>query len=393
MHALLLTVFIDTVGFGIVLPLLPYFAERYGAQPGIIPLLATVYSFTQFLMAPVWGRLSDRIGRRPIILMTLAGIVLGYLWLSVAGSLLMLFLARAFTGAMAANAGVLHAYVADVTTVQDRARGMGRMGAAHGLGFVMGPAIGGLLAGSDPANPNLQLPFLIAAALSAIALGIGWFQVRETVSEQTRQFARNRVGTRLTAFRDALGRPQLGLLLMLLMMTPFVFAGVESVFVVWSNHQLGWGPAENGWLYAFMGVVAVTVQALVVGRLARWIGEHRAVRVGAVMIGAGVVILPFMTGYWGLCVAFLLIVGGVCINNPSLNSLISQQVGEEERGRMLGISQSCSALARIIGPVWVGFAYATFGPDWPFLAGALVMVAMFMLSLRIVPPAMSVDKP
>ena len=214
-----------------------------------------------------------------------------------------------------------------------------------------------------------------------------------SASSWDRQFARNRVGNRLSAFRDALGRPQLGLLLILLMMTPFVFAGVESVFVVWSNHQLGWGPAENGWLYAFMGVVAVTVQAFVVGRLARWIGEHRAVRVGAVMIGVGVVILPFMTGYAGLCAAFLLIVGGVCINNPSLNSLISQRVGEDERGRMLGISQSCSALARIIGPVWVGFAYATFGPDWPFLAGALVMAAMFMLSLRIVPPALPVDKP
>ncbi|MFT5439605.1 MAG: DHA1 family tetracycline resistance protein-like MFS transporter [Alphaproteobacteria bacterium] len=392
MHALLLTVFIDTVGFGIVLPLLPYFAEQFGAQPGIVPLLATVYSFTQFLMAPVWGRLSDKIGRRPIILITIAGIMLGYLWLAAAGSLLMLFLARAFTGAMASNGGVINAYVADVTSPQERAKGMGRMGAAHGLGFVMGPAIGGLLAGNDPANPNLQLPFLVAAALSAIALAIGWFQVRETVSAESRRAARARVGGRLAAFRDALGRPQLGLLMLILMMTPFVFAGVESVFVVWSSHTLGWGATENGWIYTFMGVVAVGVQIFVVGRLARAIGEHRAIRLGAVMIGLGVVLLPFMSGYVGLCVAFLLIVGGVCINNPSLNSIISQQVKEDERGRMLGISQSCSALARIIGPVWVGFAYGAFGPSWPFLSGALVMAVMFMLALRIVPLGPGDDK-
>ncbi len=393
MHALLLTVFIDTVGFGIVLPLLPYFAAQFGAQPGIVPLLATVYSFTQFLMAPVWGRLSDKIGRRPIILITIAGIVLGYLWLAAAGSLLMLFLARAFTGAMASNGGVINAYVADVTSPRDRAKGMGRIGAAHGLGFVMGPAIGGLLAGSDPANPDLQLPFLVAAALSAVALAIGWFQVRETVSAESRRLASSRAGGRLVALRDALGRPQLGLLMLILMMTPFVFAGVESVFVVWSSHTLGWGATENGWIYTFMGVVAVAVQILVVGRLARTIGEHRAILLGAALIGLGVVLLPFMSGYAGLCFAFLLIVGGVCINNPSLNSIISQQVSADERGRMLGISQSCSALARIAGPVWVGFAYGAFGPSWPFLSGAVVMAAMFLLALRVVPSVTECDKP
>ncbi len=385
MHALLLTVFIDTVGFGIVLPLLPYYADIYGAAPALVPLLATVYSLTQFLFAPFWGRLSDRIGRRPVILVTLAGIVAGYLWLAAAGSLLMIFLARAFTGAMASNGGVIHAYVADVTSEQDRAKGMGRMGAAHGLGFVMGPAFGGLLAGNDPANPNLQLPFLVAAGLSALALIIGWFQVKETVSDDAQRAAREVTGGRFSAFRDAIGRPQLGLLMIIIMMTPFVFAGVESVFVVWSKHTLGWGATENGWIYTFMGVVAVGIQMFAVGALARWIGEHRAIRLGAAMIGIGVVILPFMTGYVGLCFAFLLIVGGVCINNPSLNSLVSQRVRPNERGRILGICQSCSAFARIIGPVWVGIAWGAFGPSWPFLSGALVMALMFALAIRVEP--------
>ena len=169
MHALLLTVFIDTVGFGIVLPLLPFFAEKFGATPMVVTLLATVYSFSQFIFAPLWGRLSDRFGRRPIILFTLAGMIIGYALLAFSGSLFLLFFARAFTGAMAANGGVVHAYVADITKTSERAGGMGKLGAAHGLGFIVGPAIGGVFAGSDPSNPNLIGPFLIAGGLSACA--------------------------------------------------------------------------------------------------------------------------------------------------------------------------------------------------------------------------------
>ena len=155
MHALLLTIFVDTVGFGIILPLLPFFAEKFGASPLEVTLLATVYSFSQFVFAPVWGRFSDRFGRRPIILTTLAGLFFGYFALIFTNSLTILFLARAFTGAMAANAGVIQAYIADVTNTEARAGAMAKVGAAHGLGFIVGPAIGGMLAGTDPVNPNL----------------------------------------------------------------------------------------------------------------------------------------------------------------------------------------------------------------------------------------------
>jgi DHA1 family tetracycline resistance protein-like MFS transporter len=384
--ALLLTVFIDTVGFGIVLPLLPYFAERFGVVPAMIPLLATIYSFSQFLFAPVWGRLSDRLGRRPVILATIAGTMLGYVWLVFTDSLIMLFLARAFTGAMAANAGVINAYVADVTSESDRAAGMGRMGAAHGLGFVIGPAIGGLFAGSDPAEARLLVPFMIAAGLSAIALVLAFWQVRETVPESVRSNARGKGSGRLATLLEGARRPQLGLLLLLLGFTPFVFSGVESVFVVWSDSQLGWGPVKNGWIYTYMGLVAVMVQVFVVGRLARRFGEHRAIRLGAILMGIGVIVLPFMSSFAGLCVAFTLIVSGVCINNPSLNSLISRHISADERGRFLGMAQSCSALARIIGPIWVGIAFGLFGPNWPFLSGAFIMAGMFLLTFRVIPP-------
>lgn len=385
MPALLLTIFIDTVGFGIVLPLLPFFAEKYGASPLEVTLLATVYSFAQFVLAPIWGRLSDRWGRRPIILFTLGGLVLGYFWLTLAESLLALFLARAFTGAMASNNGVIGAYITDITSVEERAKGMGRVGAAHGLGFIVGPAIGGIFAGSDPANPDLQLPFLIAAGLSATAFLIATIQVRETVTEEARTAAAKGQKSPLRIFREAIGLPQLGLLLLLLTMTPFVFSAVETTFVIWSERALGWGPLQNGQIYTFMGVVAAGTQWFLVGRLTRRFGEHRLIRAGAVLIGIGVFVLPFMTGPVGLCIAFGFIVFGVSINNPSLNSLISQYASPGERGSLLGVSSSCSAMARITGPAWGGFAFGAFGRDWPFLSSAVVMLLMLLLALRLKP--------
>ena len=387
MPALLLTIFIDTVGFGIVLPLLPYFAEQFGATPLMVTLLATVYSFAQFVFAPIWGRFSDRFGRRPIILLTLGGLVIGYVSLTLADSLLLLFLARAFTGAMAANMGVVSAYITDITSVEDRARGMGRVGAAHGLGFIVGPAIGGLFAGYDPVNPDLQLPFIIAAVLSATAFALAVFSVRETVSVESRDLAARHQRNPFLVFRDAIRLPQLALLLLLLTMTPFVFSAVETTFVMWSERALGWGPWRNGQIYTFMGLIAAGTQWFLVGRLTQRFGERCLIRAGAVFIGVGVFILPFMTGSFGLCVAFGLIVFGVSINNPSINSLISRYASPTERGSLLGVSSSCSALARITGPAWGGFAFGTFGRDWPFLSGAVVMAIMLIFALRLTAPA------
>ena len=386
MPALLLTIFIDTVGFGIILPLLPYLAEQFGATPLMVTLLATVYSFAQFIFAPIWGRLSDRWGRRPIILLTLGGLVIGYVSLTLANSLLLLFLARAFTGAMAANMGVVSAYITDITTIDDRARGMGRIGAAHGLGFIVGPAIGGLFAGFDPANLDLQLPFIIAAGLSAMAFALALFSVRETVSPETRNLAARHQRSPFRVFHDAIRVHQLALLLLLLTMTPFVFSAVETTFVMWSERALGWGPWRNGQIYTFMGLIAAGTQWFLVGRLTQRFGERRLIRAGAVFIGVGVFTLPFMAGPLGLCVAFGLIVFGVSINGPSINSLISRYASPTERGSLLGVSSSCSALARITGPAWGGFAFGAFGRDWPFLSSAIVMAIMLFFALRLKPP-------
>jgi len=380
---LFLTVFIDLVGFGIVLPLQPFYAQSFGATPDVITLVAASYTLTQFLFAPVWGRLSDRVGRRPVLLVTIFGTFIGYLWLAFTDSLLMLFLARAFGGAMAANIGVAHAYVADVTPPDTRARGMGRIGAASGLGFVAGPAVGGLLAGADPINPDFQLPFFAAAAFSAVAFLVALRFLPETVDIATRNAARDDRRGRATVFIDAIGRPGLPLLVMLVFMTPLVFSGVETVLALWSERALGWGPQQNGYMYGFMGLIAVAVQGLAIGPLIKTIGERRAVAAGALCVLTGALLLPSATGYGVVMAALGLIVVGVCISGPSLTSIISRHAGSHERGSLLGVSQSAAGLGRILGPALSGTVFAGLGRDWPFYLGAVVMALMFLLSLGI----------
>ncbi len=383
MLILFFTVFIDLVGFGIVLPLQPFYAQKFGAAPEIITLVAASFTLTQFMFAPVWGRLSDRVGRRPVLLITIFGTFIGYLWLALTDSLIMLFVARAFGGAMAANIGVAHAYVADITSPENRSRGMGRLGAAAGLGFVAGPAIGGLLAGPDPVNPDFQLPFLAAAAFSAAAFILSIVFLRETLDRQTRNSAAALNGSRIAALIDALSRPNMGVLLLLVMMTPFVFSGIETILAIWSEHVLAWGPEQNGYMYAYMGVVAVVVQGLLIGPLTRAFGEKRLISAGALTVLLGALCLPWGVGYASIMGALSLIVAGVCMCGPSLSSLISQHAEIHERGRILGVSQSSAGLGRILGPALSGTAFAALGANSPFYIGAIVMIAMLTLSLRI----------
>ena len=387
MIILFFTVFIDLVGFGIVIPLLPFYAQRFGATPDVVTLVVASFALTQFLFAPVWGRLSDRIGRRRILLLTLFGITLGYVWLGLSDSLWMLFLARAFGGAMAGNVAVAQAYVADISSPETRARDLGRIGAASGLGFVTGPAIGGILVGPDAQNPDFQLPFFIAAALSFGAFLFALARLRETVPAETRERARAEKGRGRTAlFAETVRRPQLGFLVGLMFMMPFVFGGMESTFALWSERTLGWGPQTNGYMYAYMGLVAVIVQGGLIGPLTAWLGERGLLRLGPLICGFGMAWMPFTAGTVALCMAVGMIVFGVCVTGPSLSSLMSKHAEAHERGSVLGVGQSSSGLGRIAGPAWAGFAFAAFGRDWPYFSGAMVMALMVALSLRVSAP-------
>lgn len=383
MLVVFLIVFVDLVGFGIIIPLLPFYGEHFGATPAQVGLLMASYSFTQLLAAPAWGRLSDRIGRRPVLIVSLAGIAFAYVWLGYADSLWMLFAARAVAGIMAGNIGVAFAYVADITDSSSRAKGMGVVGAAFGLGFIFGPAIGGILAGSDPDLANYRLPALTAAAFSAIATVLAITLLKESLSAQLR--AEQRLLSRRSRWQqlaDALAQPGVGLVIGLAFLANFVFAGMETTFAMWSRRAFGWGPEQNGYLFAFVGLLAAAIQGGLVGRLARSFGEGRLVVAGAAALCLGMLLIPFSHSLAVLLVAMTIVACGFSVVSPSLNSLVSLAVSPGAQGGIMGITRSATTLARVVGPIWAGALFHYLGRDWPYYAGALVMGVVVLLGLR-----------
>jgi DHA1 family tetracycline resistance protein-like MFS transporter len=383
MPILFLIVFVDLVGFGVIIPLLPFYGEHFAATPAQVGFLMAAYSLTQFIAAPFWGRLSDRIGRKPVLVVSLIGAVGAYVWLGYAGSLWMLFVARLIGGAMAGNISTAFAYVADVTGPENRAKGMGLIGAAFGLGFIFGPAIGGILAGKDPLNADYTTPALTAAGLSALALVLTVVLLKETLSKESR--ARQSAmppRIRWQKFRQTLAQPTVTLLLGISFLATMAFAGMETTFAMWSRRQFGWGPEQNGYLFAFVGLLCAAVQGGLIGRLARRLGEALLILNGAIALAIGMLMIPFSTSLPPLLIAMIVIAVGFSLLSPSLNSLISLQVDADLQGGTMGVTRSVTTLARILGPVWAGALFHFLGKEWPFIGGALMMTAVILLGLR-----------
>lgn len=373
---LFFTVFLDLVGFGIVIPLLPLYAERFGASPMAVVWLVAIYSLMQFLFSPWWGRLSDRIGRRPVLLVGLFGSAISYVGFGLAGSLAVLFLARALAGLMGANVGVAQAYVADITPPEERARGMGMIGAAFGLGFIFGPAIGGLLSHFGPA-----IPFLAAGALALLngLLALRWLPesrsgargsvVQLGLGERWRTLAR--FGT------DGSG----WVLFAVFFLLTFAFAALEATFSLWADRRWSFTASEVAYLFAYIGVLVTLVQGGLVGPLVRRLGERRLAAAGAVSLALGLLGIPLAPSIAGLAGALALLAFGQGTTVPAIASLISRAAPTGEQGRLLGVSQSLSALGRVLGPVWGGIAFGRIGIGAPYLTGAAVVAGALVLFL------------
>ncbi len=375
MLILFLIVLVDLIGFGIIIPLLPFYAEHFSADPFTVGVLMATYSLTQFIAAPLLGRMSDRYGRRPVLLWSLGGATLSYILLGFADTLIVLFLARAFGGFMAGNIGAAFAYIADITTVENRAKGMGLIGAAFGLGFIIGPAIGGILAGPDAATANYQLPAFAAATLSGVSFLMALVMLKESLSKEIREriASRPRIG-QWTQMKSAFSLPALGMLIVLTFLATFVFAGMEATFAMWSERAYGWGPEQNGYLFAFVGIMSAAIQGGAIGRLVKRFGERQLIVQGTISLAIGLGMIPFSSTLPILLVSMVFLAYGFSITTPTLSSLISQHAGEENQGAMMGLSRSASTMARVLGPTWAGFLFAMLGKDWPFLGGAIIMV-------------------
>lgn len=371
------TVFLDLVGFGIVIPLLPLYGQRFGAGPVAAAWLLAIYSLMQFFFAPAWGRLSDRIGRRPVLLIGLFGSALSYLAFGLAGSLAVLFVARAVSGMMGANVGVAQAYIADVTPPQDRAKGMGMIGAAFGLGFIFGPATGGLLSRFGP-----EWPFLGAAALSAANGIVAYFRLPESLPPHARAAQPPRAGLRARLATVLGASPRLRRLYAIGFLTTLALAAVEAVMALWAVRRFGMSQENIGYGFAAIGLIAALAQGVLVGKLVKRMGERRSALLGLSLLAAAMAAIPLAPTLplVGLALAFWAIGQGAA--TPAVTAMISHQAGAAEQGRILAASQSLSALGRVLGPWWGGIALAHVGLAAPFVSSAVVIaLALAVLAM------------
>jgi DHA1 family tetracycline resistance protein-like MFS transporter len=378
---LFLIVVVDLVGFGLVIPLLPFYAVRFAASPQEVTALVAIYSLAQLVTAPLWGRLSDRVGRRPVLLVSLTASALAYLWLGGATALWMLFAARAFAGACAGNIAAAQAYVADVTQPEERARGMGLIGAAFGLGFMIGPALGGLLAGNDPVAADLETPAWVAAGFSALAL-LGVALLLPESLPADRRGGDPPTG-RIGAVLNVLRRPVLSRLILVNFLVLLAVAGMQSVFAIWAMPRLGWGPGQVGYVFGYVGLVSAVLQGGLIGRLTRYFGEEWLLLSGLALTAAGLLLLPFVHHLLVLVGAMTGLALGMGLMQPAINSLISRQAGPEEQGEVMGVSQSAGSLSRVLGPLAAGYSFATFGRDSPYFLAAVLVAVTLLLALRL----------
>jgi MFS transporter, DHA1 family, tetracycline resistance protein len=368
------TVFIDLLGFGIIIPLLPFYAEHYGASALLVGLLSTSFSFAQFVFAPFWGWLSDRYGRRPVILAGLLGSAASYAMFALATSLPMLFVARTLAGIAGANIPTAQAYIADVTTPETRAKGMGLVGAAFGLGFVFGPAIGGFLS-----HWGYSAPGWFAAALSLANFCAALVLLPESRRPGAHTVAPSR--RRLAAFREALARPHLPMVLLLNFIVVTAFASFEATFALFSERQFGFTASTIGYMFAWIGIVLVTVQGGLVGRVVPKVGERRVVPGALLVIAVSLALVPLAPSVTALALAVGLLAVGMGFNSPAMLSTISRLASDRDQGSTLGMSQSLASLARIIGPAWGGWVFDALGMRFPFVTAAALMLVAFGLSV------------
>ena len=381
---LFLTVFIDLIGFGMVIPFLSFYAREYGASGIAVGAVVGIYSIMQFFFAPVWGRLSDRVGRRPILLISLTASFTGYLMFGFARSMEILFLSRVIAGIGGANIGTAQAYIADSTSPENRAKGMGLIGAAFGLGFILGPPMSGVLStiGTKHGLHGNLLPGLVAAGLSFTAFLIALSVLAE--SKPPGLVPRSGVPPQFDPrlWREMAGNHLLASLMAGLFLTLLAVAGMEISVTLHGRDRFDFRQLDMAYLFLFMGVIVATIQGGLIGRIVKGIGEKGTIVAGAASFTLGFALVPSI---WRLpllyAVAFLIAIGqGLCY--PALTSLISKISPEEERGSMLGLATSVGSLARFLGPLLSGFLYDLAGAAGAFYGGAVLMVLAVAIAAR-----------
>lgn len=365
-------VVLDLMGAGILVPVIPYIVREFRTDAATVGWLSTSFSIAQFLASPVLGVLSDRYGRRPVLLLSLLGTAFGYFLFGIGGSLTVLFIARIIDGATGGNISTAQSYIADVTPPEDRAKSFGLIGAAFGLGFIAGPALGGVLS-----HISLQAPAYAAGILALGTCIACYFILPESLHADHRRTTPFSPGD-LNPFQvvlNGLRRHDLRALLAAVFLLNFAFSGLQSNFAVFTLVRFNLGPSDNAMLFVFLGVLAAFFQGYLIRRMIPRLGENRLATWGLTISSVGFFFLGGSTAVWMLYAAIAVIALGNSFATPSLTGLVSKQVSAREQGLYMGVTQSVASLTRVVGPVWAGLSFDWWGPSSPYWSGALFILA------------------
>jgi MFS family permease len=372
---LLSVMFINLLGFGIVVPLLPFYGKSFNAPPWQIAAVFSAYAIGAFFGEPFWGRLSDRIGRKPILVSTVTGNCLCYLAMAFAPNVYFAFFARILGGLMSGNGSVIQGYIADVTPPDERSGKMSLLGAAYNVGFIVGPALGGLLAHPEAGHTGFRIPLFICAGLSAIcAICIASFVQESRVRSE--RFSHQ--PSRWAVLGNAFTHPAIGRLMLVTFLAGCAFTGIESIFGLWTQARFDWGPRQVGSAFAVVGVVAAICQIWLTGRLSKRYGEARMLALGMGVVALFTALQPFSLGAITIVTYLAITAFGQSVAWPNVSALISRNVDWEHQGQYLGLNNATGALSRVVGPSIAGLLFSNVSVNTPFFfAGALTVPAIF----------------
>jgi MFS transporter, DHA1 family, tetracycline resistance protein len=377
-----ITIFIDLMGFGILMPILPTFASKHLHVSDFgIGITVAVFSFMQFIFNPILGKLSDRIGRRPVMLATQSLTAISYVIFAYSNSFTLLIFSRMLAGLGASNIGVAQAYIADITTREERAKGMGIIGAAFGLGFVFGPVIGAFLA-----KYGYTVAGIGAAVFSFSAWVFAIFKLPESLHERKSE---GRIRIKVFDFalvKSVITNPTVGFLVILYFVIIFSIANIYGTYALLGYKVFHFSDLQNGMLFGISGLVGAVIQAGFIRAISNKWKDKTIVIIGLISLMVGLAFIPYGKNFSGEVIAMIILSIGTGILQPIIPSMVSKYSSEHQQGTILGVNQSLSALARVLGPLWGGFAFDFLGYQSPFLTGAIFTFVIFIISIFLLKP-------
>ena len=374
-----MTTFIDMIGYGMIIPILPFHPETAGAGALALGLLIGSFSFMQFIFAPLLGRLSDKMGRRPVILISILSSLVSFIIFALADSFLLLLLSR-ITAGMATESALAQAYISDITTEKERAKGMGKVGAAHGAGFIIGPAIGGLLS-----IYGVSALGFAAAALTGVNLLFAFFFLPETkahTNSDVQTFKKTDEGY-WRRLATAITKSSMSSVFVILFLTTLAFSAIPVVVPLLGIAFFGFTELETSYFFMYIGVVQIVLQGLLIGRLAKRLGEELLIVLGSISMMIGMLFMPLFPNILVFLVALTLMSSGIGTLNTVLPSFISKKTSSDEQGGMLGVAQSVGSVARVPGPLIGGFIAEFAGLNVALSLSAVIVLCAVVLGFKV----------